>query len=77
MTYALPIQVLPCWVMLLLTSPESILSSKLLPAGLPLPLLPGEAPFLLGLDPEPLDEEPTVASPLLPLCRSCARDELV
>ena len=59
-----------------LTSPESILSSKLLPGALPFPLLLGEAPLLLGLGSEPLDKEPTTASPLLPLFRSHFRDEL-
>ena len=61
-------------MMLRLTSPDSILSSKLLPEALPFPLLLGEAPLLLGS--EPLDEEPTTASPLLPLFRSYSRDNL-
>ena len=64
-------------MLLPLTSPESILSSRLLPEALRFPLLLGEAPLLPELDSEPLDEEPTTASPLLPASRSCFRDDLV
>ena len=64
-------------MLLLLTSPESILSSRLLPEPLPFCLLLGEAPLLLELDSVPLDEQPTTASPFLPACRSPFRDELL
>lgn len=58
--------------MLMLTSPESILSSRLLPELLPFSLQLGEAPLLLELDPEPLDAEPTINSPLRLLwCSHC------
>ena len=49
----------------MLTSPDSILSSKLLPEPVLAPSLLGEAPLLLVLGPEPLDEEPRTSSPLL------------
>jgi hypothetical protein len=49
----------------MLTSPDSILSSKLLPEPVLAPSLLGEAPLLLVLGPEPLDEELRTSSPLL------------
>ncbi len=52
--------------MSMLTSPESILSSRLLPELLPFPLQLGEAPLLLELDPEPLDAEPANQPPPSP-----------